>query len=75
MYGRKKKYTCKSCYLFCNTDCESQDSLRKVKDICEGLSSFQFKADNDFFGDPCPRTVKYLQLAYQCIGMYVMKFM
>ena len=74
MYGRKKRGTCYSCYVICNTNCESQDALRKVKDICEGLSSCHFKADNEFFGAPCPHTRKYVQLAYQCaskLGMYV----
>ena len=58
----------------CDTNCGDQDSLRRVKDRCEGLSACQFKADNDFFGDPCPHTRKYVQLTYQCViklGMYL----
>ena len=77
MYGRKEKNTCNSCTwinIFCDTNCEKPDSLNRVKNRCEGSSSCHFKADNDFFVDPCYGTVKYLQLAYQCVfklGMYV----
>ena len=76
MYGRKETGTCDSCFLgiLCNTDCESQDALSRVKNRCEGLSSCHFNADNDFFGDPCPRTIKYARLTYQCVcqlGMYL----
>ena len=76
VYGRKEnKHPC-VCpkYLNCNTKCEKQDSLRTVKDRCEGKTYCQFKVDNDFFGgDPCSRTRKYLNLTYQCNfkqGMY-----
>ena len=79
MYGRKERNpgSCPCCIGWfdrCDTNCEKPDSLRRVNDRCEALSSCQFKADNDFFGDPCPRTPKYLQLAYQCViklGMYL----
>ena len=77
MYGRKERYICNSCpwiNIFCDTNCEKHDSLRRVKDRCEGLSSCQFKANSDFFGDPCPCTHKYVQLVYQCViklGMYL----
>ena len=80
MYGRKEKDPgdcpcCMGWFDRCDTNCEKPDSLRRVKDRCEGLSSCHFKADNDFFDDPCPRTCKYVQLAYECdfkVGMYFM---
>ena len=70
MYGRKERNpgSC-PCNINseCDTNCEKHDSLRRVKDRCEGLSSCHFKADNDFFGDPCHGTPKYFQLASQCL--------
>ena len=77
VYGRKERGTCHSCHLYvkgCDTDCEKHDSLRRVKDRCEGLQSCHFKADNDFFGDPCHGTGKYIQLAYQCVIELGMQF-
>ena len=80
MYGRKVTdpgdCPCRGGWFDkCDTNCEKHDSLRRVKDRCEGWSSCHFKADNDFFGDPCPRTRKYVQLEYGCYFKVGMCFM
>ena len=52
----------------CDTNCGNiTDSSRRVKDECEGQQFCNFTANNDFFGDPCRGTCKYVQLAYQCV--------
>lgn len=33
---------------------------------CNGKNSCTIKASNSVFGDPCIRTYKYLELAYNC---------
>ena len=70
IYGRKEKdpgfcscaaATCK----ICDTNCGNiTDSSRRVKDECEGQQFCNFTAHNEFFGDPCRGTCKYVQLTY-----------
>jgi len=46
--------------------CKSSSSLSKVKDECQGKRSCSVRAKNSVFGEPCRRTTKYLEVAYQC---------
>ena len=49
----------------CN--CASDESMDVVTERCEGKTSCDFRANNGAFGDPCPRTRKYLEVQYQCV--------
>ena len=59
-----KTYLCKICETKCGN---ITDSSRRVTDECEGQQFCNFTANNDFFGNPCKGTCKYVQLAYQCV--------
>uniref|UniRef100_A0A669E3G9 SUEL-type lectin domain-containing protein n=1 Tax=Oreochromis niloticus TaxID=8128 RepID=A0A669E3G9_ORENI len=47
-----------------NAQCANPTS--KVADSCNGKSSCTIEASNTEFGDPCPGTYKYLEVAYDC---------
>ena len=67
-YGRTKENTCMKYGSSRDmTTCHAADSLNVVKQKCEGESNCTVKADNEEFGgDPCPKTNKYLLIRYQC---------
>jgi len=48
-------------------DCQAPGSLTKVMEWCEGKNLCDVKADNHVFGDPCPKTFKYLEVHYTCV--------
>ena len=48
------------------TTCISLDTRQKVIDECQGRSSCEVPATNQFFGDPCRGTYKYLDVAFEC---------
>ena len=50
------------------TNCSSALSLFFVRTTCHGLNSCKIKASNSVFGDPCVKTVKYLEMKYTCLG-------
>ena len=64
MYGRQKKM---ACWTLDSRKCKSQRSLDAVKKRCEGKQTCYFTVTNKMFGDPCPRTNKYIKIEYQCI--------
>ena len=64
MYGRQKVI---GCWTVDFTKCKSQPSLDAVKKRCEGKQTCHFTATIKMFGDPCPRTNKYIEVKYQCI--------
>ncbi|KAM9475812.1 rhamnose-binding lectin-like [Clarias gariepinus] len=69
-YGRTDPTTCSSGRppsQLTNTKCYSSDTLSKVAARCEGKSSCQVPATNDFFSDPCVGTFKYLNIVYACV--------
>ncbi|KAI8503390.1 hypothetical protein Bbelb_192110 [Branchiostoma belcheri] len=47
-------------------DCRSGNSLRRVRNICQGRSACSVPASNAVFGDPCVQTYKYLEVEYTC---------
>ncbi|KAI8500616.1 hypothetical protein Bbelb_214340 [Branchiostoma belcheri] len=47
-------------------DCRSGNSLRRVRNICQGRSACSVPASNAVFGDPCVLTYKYLEVEYTC---------
>lgn len=49
------------------TSCDAENSL-ELSSACNGLSSCTLPSTNTVFGDPCPNTYKYLELAYKCIN-------
>jgi len=51
-------------------NCESQDSMAKVAQLCEGRQNCSVEAENDVFGDPCVNTFKYLEVSYTCRAIY-----
>ena len=62
-YGRTDKDKCGGGK---NTNCKSPNSMEKAS-ICNGLNSCQLRASNTYFGDPCPRVYKYLEVTYGCL--------
>ena len=44
-----------------------------VAERCDGEQSCQFSAHNGVFGDPCPRTRKYLEVKYRCVTAEVVQ--
>ncbi|XP_031584930.2 rhamnose-binding lectin-like [Oreochromis aureus] len=66
-YGRRDTSTCS----YQRPECEVQNAqcanpTSKVADSCNGKSSCTIEASNTEFGDPCPGTYKYLEVAYDC---------
>ena len=65
-YGRRHgKEVCPSSSIR-SQDCHAANSLKKVKEFCEGKSSCSIKSVNAHFGDPCANTRKYLTVKYVC---------
>ena len=51
------------------TNCgNEQKSLTQVQKRCDDKQSCTIEASNKIFGDPCPRTFKYLTFNYNCIS-------
>uniref|UniRef100_A0A3B4FE18 SUEL-type lectin domain-containing protein n=1 Tax=Pundamilia nyererei TaxID=303518 RepID=A0A3B4FE18_9CICH len=66
-YGRRDTTTCS----YQRPECEIQNArcinpTSKVADSCNGKRSCIIEASNSVFGDPCPGTYKYLEVAYDC---------
>ncbi|XP_022240203.1 latrophilin Cirl-like [Limulus polyphemus] len=55
-----------------NTDwsviCMSDRSFLIMQDKCSGKSTCSVFVSSDSFGDPCPGTLKYLEVQYHCIS-------
>ncbi|KAM4569888.1 L-rhamnose-binding lectin CSL3-like [Odontesthes bonariensis] len=67
VYGRRDKTTCatgRPASQIQNVRCSSQS--KRVAESCNGKSSCSINVRNSVFGDPCPGTYKYLELAYTC---------
>ncbi|KAI8516910.1 hypothetical protein Bbelb_054910 [Branchiostoma belcheri] len=72
MYGRKDGSTCKKGILL-SQNCESSNSLSKVREYCQGHRTCSVQASNSVFGEPCFGTAKYLEATYTCIGNFCME--
>ena len=66
LYGRLDSTTCPSRHIY-STMCVSSSAPSVVRRKCQGENACYLYASNHFFGDPCIRTDKYLQIAYRCI--------
>ena len=67
MYGRQDNMSCPHVTIS-DTNCSHVDSLQTVTTRCQGNQYCRFTASNAEFGsDPCPDTVKYLDVTYHCI--------
>jgi hypothetical protein len=68
-YGRTDSETCSGGLTASeveNSVCEDPTSLDKLKAKCNGIASCNLFASNTVFGDPCPGTVKFLEVRYVC---------
>ncbi|XP_054464581.1 rhamnose-binding lectin-like [Anoplopoma fimbria] len=66
-YGRSDQTTCiyqRPAGQISNVDCPNPTG--KVADSCNGKNSCTIRASNSVFGDSCPGTYKYLEVAYIC---------
>ncbi|XP_054602269.1 L-rhamnose-binding lectin SML-like [Nothobranchius furzeri] len=66
-YGRHDTVTCSfghPPYQLQNTFCSSFTTI--VAENCNGGNSCSITASNDVYGNPCPGTVKYLIVIYDC---------
>uniref|UniRef100_A0A3P8PCI5 SUEL-type lectin domain-containing protein n=1 Tax=Astatotilapia calliptera TaxID=8154 RepID=A0A3P8PCI5_ASTCA len=71
-YGRRDTTTCsqhRPTHEIQNAHCPNPTT--KVADSCNGKSSCIIEASNSVFGDPCPGTYKYLEVAYDCERKYL----
>ncbi|MCI4381133.1 hypothetical protein PGIGA_G00248160 [Pangasianodon gigas] len=69
-YGRSDTTTCSSGQSenkLSNTHCDMSCALNIVAARCDGQSSCEVPATNDFFSDPCSETYKYLKIGYSCV--------
>ncbi|CAH1266718.1 EVA1C [Branchiostoma lanceolatum] len=66
LYGRTSREYCGGAIY--TTNCYSSNSGARVRSSCQGRSSCSVAANNGVFGDPCPGTVKYLEVDFSCIG-------
>lgn len=63
--------TC-TCILRCyrdhddRTDCVDDNTRQRVVRACQDNHSCVVPATNDYFGDPCEGTYKYLDVVYEC---------
>ncbi|GLV37419.1 Calcium-independent receptor for alpha-latrotoxin [Carabus blaptoides fortunei] len=62
-YGRRNESVCKNQE---NNNCINSDTVRILKEKCEGRVTCVVAASNDVFGDPCAYTEKYLEVSYKC---------
>ncbi|MFH4973304.1 hypothetical protein AB6A40_000013 [Gnathostoma spinigerum] len=66
-YGR---FTISQCNPTFNTElsttCQNDKTLSILQLTCNGQNECEFPVNNDYLGDPCPGTSKYLDLEYEC---------
>ncbi len=66
-YGR---FSIAICNVHGNTEwsvnCMSPRTLRVIRARCQGAESCQVPVDSTIFGDPCPGTLKYVEVHYSC---------
>ena len=69
MYGRllNNNGIC-STNTYPKVDCTAGMSSKIVSDKCNGKEKCEVKATNSWFGDPCERIVKYLDIKYECLS-------
>uniref|UniRef100_A0A672YY19 SUEL-type lectin domain-containing protein n=1 Tax=Sphaeramia orbicularis TaxID=375764 RepID=A0A672YY19_9TELE len=66
-YGRRDHETCsfrRDAAQIQNTDCSHPTN--KVAESCDGKRTCTMRASDSVFGEPCPNTTAYLELAYTC---------
>lgn len=51
-----------------SVNCASQQSFSVLSKNCAGLSNCSISASTEIFGDPCPGTLKYLEVHYKCLS-------
>ena len=65
-YGRLNWKTCISTDIK-STNCRSNNSLKRVEDMCNDKTICELPVNNVLFGgDPCQGTHKYLEVKYRC---------
>ncbi|VDK42153.1 unnamed protein product [Anisakis simplex] len=66
-YGR---FTITQCNPTFNTElsttCQNDKTLGILQLECNGKSECDFEVSNEYFGDACPKTSKYLDMQYDC---------
>uniref|UniRef100_A0A3Q0RPR1 SUEL-type lectin domain-containing protein n=1 Tax=Amphilophus citrinellus TaxID=61819 RepID=A0A3Q0RPR1_AMPCI len=63
-FGRRDTTTCS--YQRPDTEIQNVHCLNPTPKVCNGKSSCAIEASCSVFGDPCPGTYKYLEVAYDC---------
>lgn len=51
-----------------SVNCASQQSYTVLSKNCDGFTNCSISASTDIFGDPCPGTLKYLEVHYKCLS-------
>ncbi|KAL5289846.1 hypothetical protein ACFFRR_009701 [Megaselia abdita] len=51
-----------------SVNCASQQSFSVLSKNCAGFSNCSISATTEIFGDPCPGTLKYLEVHYKCLS-------
>ncbi|KAL1020649.1 hypothetical protein UPYG_G00002880 [Umbra pygmaea] len=66
-YGRRDHRTCGRGIWIYNGNCIHSGTYAIVSQRCNRRTYCTVPATNSFFGDPCPKIWKYLEVSYKCI--------
>ncbi|CAH1401538.1 unnamed protein product [Nezara viridula] len=64
-YGRTDKHTCPHAQMY-DTNCKGTNALDVLRKKCDNNDKCHLEASNNWFGDPCPNTYKYLRFDFTC---------
>jgi len=68
-YGREEVAVCGQAVVEgWDYNCRASDGKAKVSAQCEGKQECTIPVNNDYFGNPCKGTFKYLRVHYECTG-------
>ncbi|XP_013416248.1 adhesion G protein-coupled receptor L3 isoform X2 [Lingula anatina] len=66
-YGRLSNSVCNEEGKAYSTDCLSPRAVRIVRQRCQGQFACSLPINNGYFGDPCRKVYKYIEIQYRCV--------
>ena len=67
-YGRDDAAICPHATAASDLACSDPDILMKMRHYCNGFARCDLGVTVSALGDPCPKTSKYLNVEYTCVG-------
>ena len=71
-YGRQDTERCldenQNSTVTLDTQCSVSDAKNRIKAKCGSHNDCELPVTEDVFGDPCPGTSKYMEVAFVCLG-------